>query len=165
MGLCHSSSRVSDNYIDIKKVKPKPISLEYKLLKELKENIIKVINKISNAELDDIMYVKINPKIRDIDVINYANGDMRGVIFDFVDGNHLEIYISAMSFFKNEDINILKISCNGYTLFFPQTKLAMYKFTIDDNLKLDDSMLMSEINDVDYITSIYTPILMNILTD
>ena len=73
-----------------------------------------------------------------------------------------------MSFFKNEDMSVLKISCNGNTLFFPQTKLAMYNFTSDDNnlIILDDTMLMSEIKYyIDYITDIYTPVLMNILTD
>lgn len=176
MGLCSSKIAREDDYIkddDITKINVRNhndnySSFNHYLFTDLKKLILKLINKISNNELQDFMLIRTNPKIRNIEVFKYSNNDMRGIIFDFVDGNHLEIYISAMSFFKNEDISILKISCNGNTLFFPQTKMAMYNFTSYDNnlIILDDTMLISEIKYyADYITDIYTPVLMNILTD
>jgi len=75
--------------------------------------------------------------------------------------------MSSRTIFKGE-ISVLKISYNGNTLFFPQSVMSLYNFTSSDNklILIDETMSEDDLEYfVDYITGIYMPILMNILTD
>ena len=172
MGLCHSKvhHKSSDSYTDIEK-KSNQSSNKYikkiNIFKDLNEKIKKVVEIVSNDELENLVLTQTNPKIEKINIQKYSNDDLRGIIFTLDNGHVLKIYISPTTVFKGE-ISILKISYNGNTLFFPQTIMSLYNFTSSDNqlILIDDDMPEDELDYcIDYITGIYIPILMNILTD
>ena len=172
MGLCHSKVHHEncDTYTDIKhknSKSDKKYTKNYDIFKALNEKIKEVIKIISSNELENIVLTQTNPKIERIKVHKYSNDDIRGIVFTLEDDTILEIYLSSKTIFKGE-ISVLKISYNGNTLFFPQTSLSLYNFTSSDNklILIDETMSEDELEYfVDYITGIYMPILMNILTD
>jgi len=171
MGLCHSKvhHERSDTYTDIEQKDSnsnKKYNKRYDLFNVLNEKIKQVIKLVSNDDLENLVLAQTNPKIERINIHKYSNDDIRGIIFTLEDDTVLEIYMSSRTIFKGE-ISVLKISYNGNTLFFPQTTMSLYNFTSsDNNLILIDEMPEDELEYfVDYITGIYMPILMNILTD
>tara|TARA_Y100000389_G_scaffold185776_1_gene205496 strand:+ start:483 stop:998 length:516 start_codon:yes stop_codon:yes gene_type:complete len=171
MGLCHSKVHVrSDTYTDIEhkdSKSNKKYNKRYDLFKNLNEKIKEVIKLVSNDKLENLVLAQTNPKIERIKIHKYFNDDIRGIVFTLEDDTVLEIYMSSITIFKGE-ISVLKISYNGNTLFFPQTAMSLYNFTSSDNnlILIDETMSEDELEYfVHYITGIYMPILMNILTD
>ena len=172
MGLCHSKvhHKSSDTYTDIEHKDSnsnKKYNKRYDLFKDLNEKILKVVELVYNDVLENLVLTQTNPKIEKINILKYSNNDIRGIIFILEDDTVLEIYMSPKSIFGGE-ISILKISYNENILFFPQTAMSLYNFTGNDNqfILLDEDMPEDELEYcIDYITGIYMPILMNILTD
>ena len=171
MGLCHSKVHVrSDTYTDIQEkenISKKKYNKRYDIFKVLNEKIKKVIDIVSSNNLENIVLIQTNPKIEKIKILKYSNDDIRGIVFTLDNGHILEIYMSSRTIFKGE-ISVLKISYNGNTLFFPQSVMSLYNFTSSDNklILIDETMSEDDLEYfVDYITGIYMPILMNILTD
>ena len=172
MGLCHSKVHqdISDTYTDIEQKNSnsnKSYNKRYDLFKDLNEKIKKVVELVSNDELENLVLAQTNPKIEKINILKYSNNDIRGILFTLDDDTVLDIYMSPKSIFKGE-ISILKISYNGNTLFYPQSVMSLYNFTGNDNqfILLDEDMPEDELDYcIHYITGIYMPILMNILTD
>lgn len=171
MGLCHSKVHVrSDTYTDIEQKDSKSnkkYNKKYDLFKVLNKKIKEVIKLVSNDKLENLVLSQTNPKIERIKIHKYSNDDIRGIVLTLEDDTVLEIYMSSRTIFKGE-ISVLKISYNGNTLFFPQTAMSLYNFTSSDNnlILIDETMSDNELEYfVDYITGIYMPILMNILTD
>ena len=134
MGLCHSkvhSDRIDthNNIIDIdnNSKSNKKYNKRYDIFKNLNEKINKLIDIVSNDELENLVLIQTNPQIAKINIRKYSDDKISSIIFTLDNGNKFKINMSPNNMFKGEN-SVLNISYDRNILFYPQSGISLYNF-------------------------------------